>query len=137
MKIAHTYVNPTSPAGAQPGQTSSGNWNDVHQAGPSPSNYSANGTVPTTADYLRCTGGGGGGITLLLTPGSFQAQTPNGEVTIYQEYTAMKIDNGTGPIIFEDLNGATINGQPAYQLSNQWQWVQFMYNGTNWDAIGN
>ena len=113
----------------------SSNWNDTHQSGFVSTAYGANATVPTSVDYMRCTGGAGG-IALILTPGTQVFTGPSGSFTVGQVYRAKKIDSAAGAITFTDLNGALFEGAASYELTQQGQWAEFVWNGVSWDVFG-
>lgn len=137
-----TYHNKqsTKPPAADPSIVQSLDWNDVQPGGSVPQLYTASGIVPITVDFIRANGGSAG-IALQLTEGVYVTQTPNGAISIYQRYEAIKIDadvgSGGGAVVFSDPSGALFNGDPTYSFVNQWQWAIFIWNGTSWDVIGN
>jgi len=135
MKSFHPFRS-LVPPGANPGAVNGGNWNDAIPAGSVPTAYTANGTVSTSVDYIRATGGAGG-IALTLTPSSLLVTGPTGSFTVYQVYFAKKIDSAAGAVTFTDLNGALFeSGEASYVLSQQGQWAIFLWNGTTWDVFG-
>lgn len=134
MLIAHRFVS-SVPPGGNPGDVTTSNWNDIHQAGASPTNYTASGAIPPTVDYIRATGGSGG-IALVLTPTSTLIAGPTGQFQLNQVYMAKKIDSGAGAVVFTDSSGATFEGAASYSLTQQGQWAIFIWNGTSWDVFG-
>jgi hypothetical protein len=134
MKSFHPFISAIPPGGA-PGAVNSSNWNDAHPIGCVVSNYSASGTVPTQADYIRATGGSGG-IALVLTSSSQVISGASGTFTVNQVYFAQKVDSGAGAVTFTDLNGALFLGSSSYVLSQRGQWAIFIWNGTAWDVFG-
>lgn len=135
MRSVHPFVSP-KPVSSDPTLVGSNNWNDVHPNLAVPSNYSANGTVPTSVDYIRATGGAGG-IALQLTAGATPINGASGNVTGYQVYFAKKVDSGAGAITFTDSLGALFeDGQSSYQLTLPGQWAIFIWNGTVWEVFG-
>lgn len=135
MKSFHPFRS-LVPAGANPGTVTGANWNDAIPGGSVPTAYTANGTVPTSVDYIRATGGAGG-IALVLTSGSLLAVGPNGSFTVNQVYFAKKIDAAAGAVTFTDLNGALFeSGEASYVLSQPGQWAIFLWNGVSWDVFG-
>jgi hypothetical protein len=133
MRSFHGFVSSVPPSG-QPGSVTSSNWNDTHQSGFVSTPYSAGATVPTSVDYMRCTGGSGG-IALILTSGSRTFTGPSGSFTVGQVYRAKKIDAAAGAITFTDIAGALFEGAASYELTQQGQWAEFVWNGTSWDVF--
>jgi hypothetical protein len=107
-----------------------------NETGVAPTNFSASGVVLPITDLIRGTGGAGG-IVLTLTRAIYPTNNPAGPLFLGQVYYAMKVDPGVGVVQFVDPSGALFNGQPSYDLVDQWQYAIFMWNGTTWDAIGN
>ena len=134
MRSFHGFVSTVPPSG-QPGSVTSSNWNDTHQVGFVQTAYSASGTVPITVDYIRATGGAGG-IALVLTSGSQTFVGQSGSFTVGQVYRAKKIDSAAGAVTFTDLLGALFEGAASYELTQQGQWAEFVWNGTGWDVFG-
>jgi hypothetical protein len=134
MKTFHPFVSAITPS-PSPGIVSSQNWNDAHSVGNVPTGYTASGTVPTTVDYIRATGGSAG-IALVLTPSSIAITGASGSFIVNQVYFAKKIDAAAGAVTFTDLNGALFEGASSYVLSQQGQWAIFLWNGTGWDVFG-
>jgi len=134
MKSFHTFVSAVPPSG-NPGDVTTQNWNDIHQAGMVSTAYSASGTVPTSVDYIRATGGSGG-IALVLTPLSQTISGPSGQFSVNQVYFAKKVDSGAGAVTFTSLNGELFEGASSYALTQQGQWAIFIWNGTGWEVFG-
>lgn len=142
MRSFHTFRSTVAPAG-NPGDVNTQNWNDIETVGASESVYSASGNVPTAVDYMRCIGGAGG-IALVLTPGSAIVTGPSGSFVVCQVYRAKKVDTGAGAITFTSLNGETFgaSASASYALTQQGQWVEFVYvpptgGGVgSWDVFG-
>lgn len=136
MRSFHTKVS-SKQASSDPSTISAADWNDLHSVGSVVTAYNANGTVPTSVDFIDAQGSSGG-IALVLTPGQTLVKPPVGAgVIVYQRYEAVKNDAAAGAIVFTSLSGELINGVASYSLSNQWQWVVFIWNGTAWRAFGN
>jgi hypothetical protein len=135
MKSFHPFRS-AAPVGGNPGSVNAGNWNDAIPGGSVPTAYTAAGTVPTTVDYIRATGGSGG-IALALTSSSQIITGPTGSFTVNQVYFAKKVDSGAGAITFTDSLGAQFeSGESSYVLTQQGQWAIFLWNGTSWDVFG-
>jgi len=132
MRAWHSSLS-TKPA-ATSGIIGSQQWNDIQPVGCVTSAYSASGTVPTTVDYIRATGGSGG-IALVLTSQSRSISGASGTFIVGQVYRAKKVDAAAGAVTFTDLNGALIEGASSYALSAQGQWCDFVWNGTSWDVF--
>jgi hypothetical protein len=98
--------------------------------------YSANAVVPAWVDWIKATGGAGG-ITLTLTPGATPTGDPTNPRWLYEVYYAMKDDAAAGIVSLIDPNGALFNGQPWYDLTNQYQWAIATWDGIGWHVIGN
>jgi hypothetical protein len=133
MKAFHPFVSTVPPSG-NPGAVTSSNWNDAHQVGYVSTAYSASGVVPPSVDYIRATGGSAG-IALQLTPLSQNFTGQSGSYTVGQAYLVKKVDSGAGAITLTDLNGALIEGAASYELTQQGQWANFVWNGTGWDVF--
>jgi hypothetical protein len=109
---------------------------NANETGMSPKVFSASGIVLPSVDLIRAIGGSSG-IVLSLTEMIYQVGDPTKPTQLYQVYHAMKTDAGLGVVTFDDASGALFNGQPAYDLENQWQWVIMAWNGVSWDCFGN
>lgn len=135
MKSFHAFLSTGTP-NPRPGAVKSADWNDAQSVGMVGTAYAASGIVPTTVDYIRATGGGGG-IALQLTSGSRVVTGASGSVTVGQVYFAKKVDAGAGPITFSDLGGALFeDGASTYLLTQKGQWAIFVWNGTAWEVFG-
>jgi hypothetical protein len=93
----------------------------------SPLAYSVNSTVATSVRYGQATGGAGG-ITLTLQ---------STLLAVGQIQRFKKMDSAVGAITFVDSNNAQFEGQPSYLLTNQWQWADFVWDGTQYTVFGN
>jgi hypothetical protein len=109
---------------------------NANETGASPTNFSASGVVLPSTDLIRATGGASG-IVLTLTRAIYPTNSPQGPLMLYQVYYAIKVDAGVGVVQLVDPSGALFNGQPSYDLVDQWQYAIVMWNGTTWDVIGN
>jgi len=98
--------------------------------------YAASAVVPTSVDWIKATGGAAG-IVLTLTPAIFATGDPTSPTYLYQTYFATKDDAAAGLVSFVDPNGALFNGQPSWDLVNQYQWAIFVWDGIGWHVIGN
>lgn len=98
--------------------------------------FVASAVVATSVDWIKATGGALG-ITLTLTPAIYATGDPTSPTYLYQTYYAMKDDAAAGIVSFVDPNGAVFNGQPSYDLVNQYQWAIFVWDGIGWHVIGN
>jgi hypothetical protein len=107
-----------------------------NETGMSPSLFSASGIVLPSVDLIRAIGGSLG-IVLTLTPMIYNTGSPGKPVRLYQVYYGIKIDAGAGMVSFLDPNGALFNGQPGYDLIDQWQSVIMGWTGSSWDCFGN
>jgi hypothetical protein len=135
LKSFHPFRSAV-PVGGNPGSVTGGNWNDALPGGNVPTAYTVGGTVPTTVDYIRATGGAGG-IALVLTSSSQIITGPTGSFTVNQVYFAKKVDAGAGAITFTDSLGALFeSGEASYALTQQGQWAIFLWNGVSWDVFG-
>jgi len=108
------------------------------KAGASPRAYSANAVVLPSVDFIKAIGGSGG-ITLTLTRGVYPTATgsPSFPTFLYQVYYARRDDAGAGAATFIDPNGALFNGQASWELTDQYEWAIFIWDGTGWNVIGN
>jgi hypothetical protein len=109
---------------------------NANETGMSPKVFSASGIVLPSIDFIRAIGGAGG-IVLTLTPAVYPTGSPALPTMLYQVYHGIKTDSGVGVVSFIDPNGALFNGQSAYDLVDQWQWVMMAWNGVSWDCLGN
>jgi hypothetical protein len=109
---------------------------NANETGMAPSVFSASGIVLPSVDLIRAIGGTAG-IVLTLTPKIYLTGSPAAPTSLYQVYHAIKADSGLGLVSFVDPNGALFNGQPSYELLDQWQWVVMAWTGNSWDCFGN
>jgi len=100
-------------------------WNQVHIEGITA--LSADTTLGSTHDCIRATGGAGAGITITL---------PTAVGITGRVYTVKKVDSGVGPVTVATTSSQTIDAYVTYVISNQYQYVKVMSNGTNWDVVG-
>jgi hypothetical protein len=108
----------------------------VFENGAARTAYSASAVVPASVDFIAATGGAGG-ITLTLTPVIYPTGSPGSPRMLLSVYYAIKSDAAAGVVIFIDPNGALFNGQSSYELTDQYQWAIFCWNGVGWDVLGN
>lgn len=97
---------------------------------------------------------GSGGTTFTVTPSSisFSASVANfysvttGSSTITatlptavgisgQVIVVKKVDSGSGLVSIATTSAQTIDGNSTYQLTNQWQFIWVMSDGSNWQII--
>jgi len=52
---------------------------------------------------------------------------------------AMKVDAGSGPVVFVDPKGALFNGRSSWKLRAQWEWAIFLWDADAgvWDVLAN
>jgi hypothetical protein len=101
------------------------NWNDTHVFGIR--SVSASGATTIADDVILATGGAGGIALSLPNP-----TTCSGQPIVYK-----KVDSGAGFVTINPFASETIDGQSSYVLVNQYQYVEVMSDGTNWQLINN
>lgn len=99
------------------------NWNDTHNFGTR--SVSANGNIAATDDVILATGGAGGITLTLPAPGTVTGQP----------FIIKKVDSAAGFITINPNGAETIDGQTSWQLVNQYQAVELMSDGTNWQVM--
>lgn len=85
----------------------------------------ATGSIALTEDVVLATGGAGG-ITLTLP----SAVGRSGAI-----FDIVKVDAGAGAVTVDGNGAETINGATTYSLSNQWDSVTIISDGTNWVVL--
>jgi len=108
----------------------------VFENGAALTRYSASAVVPASVDFIKATGGAAG-IALTLTPMIYPTGSPGSPTFLYSVYYAMKDDAAAGAVSFIDPNGAMFNGQSSYELTDQYQWAIFCWDGIGWHVLGN
>lgn len=71
---------------------------------------------------------GGGGITLTL---------PAAASNTGWRFTIRKVDGAAGAVIIDGNASETIDGDLTYVLTNEWQYIEIVSNGTNWSIVAN
>jgi hypothetical protein len=117
--MKHKFIS-SVPEGSNPSLVGPNEWNDTHVF--AFTTTSTNLTLVAPNDFVACTGGSGGiTITLLTAVG-------NGGCA----FIIKKVDSGIGAITIATTSSQTIDGSSTYQLTNQWQFVKVISDGSNW-----
>ena len=72
--------------------------------------------------------GGSGGITDVL---------PTAVGHFGQGFLIKKVDAGAGAVTIQTIDSQTIDGQASYVLANQFQYVEVISDGSNWNVVAN
>ena len=97
-----------------------------------PTAYSASASVAASVKYGQATAGSGG-ITLTLQ---------SSLLSVGQKQRFMKMDSAVGSVTFTDASGKTFCGlggwaQTSWELVNQGQYADFVWDGTQYTVFGN
>lgn len=92
-----------------------------------PTAFSATGNVSATVLYAQVTGSASL-ITLTVQSSSMVAG---------QKQRFMRMDTGVGVVSIVDVAGKTFNGQSSWQLNNQWQFADLIWDGTQFTVFAN
>lgn len=104
------------------------NWNDTHGYGIRSVSATGNISGGQAGDDVVLATGGAGGITLTL---------PSPSTNANRSYCIKKVDSAAGIVTINPNAAETIDGQASYQLVNQYQYVELLSDGTNWQVIKN
>lgn len=118
MKHAFTSSYATDGSAGNP-TVEAPQWNDTHVRGIT--SLSANTTLASTHDLVLATAGATG-ITLTLPAANARAG---------QRFTIVNVDGGAGGVTISRAGTDTIMGQTSYKLTNKWQYVEIVGDGSS------
>lgn len=100
-------------------------WNQTHVLGIT--SVSANLGLTAAHDTLFVTTGSS---TVVLT-------LPSAVGNLGRTYLIKKVDSGLGIVSVATVSAQTIDGQPSWDLTNEYQYIEVASDGANWNIIRN
>lgn len=124
--MKHAFTS-TKSQGGDSSVVSKNEWNDFHVHAMLA--VSADTQLDATHDVVEVTTGGTDKTVTLPALAS---------VPVGRPYIVIKVDSDVGAAIVDGSGAETINGDPNWPLTNQWQYVKVAKNaaGTGWIVLG-
>lgn len=123
--MKHIFTS-TKTQGSDPSLVGPNQWNDTHGYGLTL--VSVNTVITSAMDVILATSGGSG-ITITL---------PSASTNTNRSFIIKKIDSSVQAVNINTTGGQTIDGNASgYVLVNQWQYVEVLSDGSNWQIIRN